>query len=37
MSLLLRWRRRRILRAWRRGAIDYALAGSRYARLARGL
>jgi hypothetical protein len=37
MSLLLRWRRRRILRAWRRGALDYSQARWCYERLTRGL
>jgi hypothetical protein len=37
MSVVLWWRRRRILRAWRRGTIDYAQARRRYERLARGL
>lgn len=35
--MLLWWRKRRILRAWRRGAIDYAQARWRHERLARGL
>jgi hypothetical protein len=35
--LLLWWRRRGILRAWRRGTIDYPQARRRYERLARGL
>lgn len=37
MGIFLRWRRRRILRAWRRGTIDYAQARWRYERLGRGL
>ena len=37
MQVLLWWRRRMILRAWRRGTIDYAQARWRYERLARGL
>ncbi len=37
MGILLRWRRRRILRLWRRGTIDYAQARWRYERLGRGL
>jgi hypothetical protein len=37
MTILHWWRKRRILRAWRRGTIDYAQARWRYERLARGL
>jgi hypothetical protein len=37
VTILLRWRRRKILRAWRRGAIDYTQARRRYERLLRGL
>jgi hypothetical protein len=37
MKVVLWWRRRRILRAWRRGNIDYAQARWRYERLARRL
>jgi hypothetical protein len=35
--ILLRLRRRWILRAWRRGTIDYTQARRRYERLLRGL
>ena len=37
MQILFRWRRRKVLRAWRRGTIDYAQARWRIERLVRGL
>jgi hypothetical protein len=37
MSIRIWWRRRAIMRAWRRGSIDYAQARWRFERLVRGL
>jgi hypothetical protein len=37
MSIRLWWKRRTILRDWRRGSIDYAQARWRLERIARGL
>jgi hypothetical protein len=37
MQIRFWWRRRKVLRAWRRGTIDYAQARWRIERLARGL
>jgi hypothetical protein len=37
MGIVLWWRQRAIMRAWRRGSIDYAQARWRLERLARGL
>jgi hypothetical protein len=35
MSIRIWWRRRSIMRAWRRGSIDYAQARWRFERLVR--
>lgn len=37
MQILFWWKRRSIMRAWRRGAIDYAQARWQLERMARGL